>query len=149
MQALLKIHSSSPGYRGGLKLLCASALALCASLALAQEVKLQLSGDAEVPAVETTAVGSGTFKIAPDKSLTGNVTTTGIMGTMAHIHEGAAGANGRVLIPLQQDGAGKWAVPPGTKLSEEQYTAFKAGKLYVNVHSAAHPGGEIRAQLKP
>jgi hypothetical protein len=40
-------------------------------------------------------------------------------------------------------------VPEGSKLTDEQYAAFKAGNLYVNVHSAEHKGGEIRTQLKP
>jgi len=40
-------------------------------------------------------------------------------------------------------------VPEGTKLSEPQYQAYKAGELYVNVHSAENKGGEIRGQLTP
>jgi CHRD domain len=39
--------------------------------------------------------------------------------------------------------------PPGAKLSTEQLRSFKAGELYVNVHSEANKGGEIRAQLAP
>jgi hypothetical protein len=40
-------------------------------------------------------------------------------------------------------------VPDNAKLTEEQYRRFQMGELYVNVHSAAHPDGEIRGQLKP
>ena len=37
----------------------------------------------------------------------------------------------------------------GSKLTDEQYASFKSGNLYVNVHTAEHKPGEIRAQLKP
>jgi len=46
-------------------------------------------------------------------------------------------------------GENMWAVPSGMKLTDAQYAAFKAGDLYVNVHSAQHQGGEVRGQLKP
>jgi len=39
------------------------------------------------------------------------------------------------------------SVTDGAKLTEAQYESYKAGKLYVNVHSAANPGGEIRGQI--
>jgi hypothetical protein len=42
-----------------------------------------------------------------------------------------------------------WSIPAGAKLNDAQYDAFKSGNLYVNVHSAQHKGGEIRAQLRP
>jgi len=77
------------------------------------------------------------------------VKTTGVNGTMAHIHNGAAGKNGPVIVPLTKDGDGAWTVPPGAKLTDAQYAAFRAGDLYVNVHSAQHQSGEIRGQLKP
>ena len=116
---------------------------------LAEDVKVTLSGDHEVPPVKTSAAGSGTITINADKTVSGSVTTSGIAGTAAHIHEGAMGKNGGVAVPLTKSGDNGWAVPPGAKLTDDQYKAFKAGDLYVNVHSAANKGGEIRGQLKP
>jgi hypothetical protein len=75
--------------------------------------------------------------------------TTGVDGVAAHIHVGSAGKNGPVIIPLTKTGDGVWSVPGGAKLTDAQYDSFKAGDLYVNVHSAKYKGGEIRGQLKP
>jgi hypothetical protein len=129
-------------------LLAAGALAW-AGVAGAEQVQVKLAGSAEVPPVKTDASGQGTITINSDKTVSGEVSTKDIDGTMAHIHDAAAGKNGPIIIPLKKDGSGKWAVPSGAKLTDAQYKAFQAGDLYVNVHSAAHPGGEIRAQLKP
>jgi hypothetical protein len=108
---------------------------------------LALSGSNEVPPVSTSASGKGTIVVHPDRSVTGSITTDGIKATAAHIHEGAAGQNGPVIIPLTQEG-NTFKVPANAKLTEAQYASYKAGRLYVNVHSAAYPGGELRAQLK-
>jgi hypothetical protein len=48
-----------------------------------------------------------------------------------------------------KSGESVWSVPAGARLTDAQYDAFKAGNLYVNVHTAAHKGGEIRGQLNP
>ena len=117
--------------------------------AFGADVKVALSGDQEVPAVKTAAAGSGTITIADDKSVSGSVTTTGVAATMAHIHMAGAGKNGPVIVPLEKNGDNGFKVPAGAKLTDDQMKAFKAGDLYVNVHSAANPGGEIRSQLKP
>ena len=116
--------------------------------ALAVDVKVVLKGEEEVPPVKTSAAGTGIIAIANDNMIAGSVNTTGVQGTAAHIHEGAPGKNGAVIIPLTKNGD-SYMVPPNTKLSDSQLASFKAGNLYVNVHSAANPGGEIRGQLKP
>jgi len=109
-----------------------------------------LSGAEEVPPVTTSASGSGTITVKDDKSVSGSVTTTGVAGTAAHIHTGAKGRNGPVIVPLTKSSDGNtWTVPEGRTLTDAQYEAYKAGNLYVNVHSAANKGGEVRGQLKP
>jgi hypothetical protein len=118
-------------------------------LAMAGATQVMLNGSQEVPPVQTAATGKGTITVNDDKSVSGSVTTKGVKGTMAHIHEAAPGQNGGVAIPLTQKGDNEWVVPSGAKLNDAQYEAYKAGNLYVNVHSDANKGGEIRGQLKP
>ena len=110
--------------------------------------RVSLSGAEQNPPVTTSASGNGSFKVDSDKTITGSVTTTGMAGTVAHIHTGAKGSNGPVTIPLTKNGD-TYSVPPNTKLTDAQYEDFKAGRLYVNVHSAQHKPGEIRAQIQP
>ena len=118
-------------------------------VASAADVKVMLSGSQEVPAVTTSASGSGTITVGDDMSISGSVMTTGIAGTAAHIHMAAAGQNGPVAVALTKSGDSGWAVPAGAKLTDAQFAAFKAGNLYVNVHSDANMGGEIRGQINP
>jgi hypothetical protein len=117
--------------------------------AYAGDVKVTLTGAEEVPAVTTSATGTGTITVKDDKSVSGTVTTKGVEGLAAHIHAAPAGKNGPPIVPLEKGADGAWKVPANAKLTDEQYAAFKAGGLYVNVHSAANKGGEIRGQLKP
>ncbi len=125
------------------------ALAAFAGSAFAVDVKVSLTGAEETPPVTTMASGSGTISISADKSVSGIIKTTGIEGTVAHIHVGAPGQAGPPIITLVKTADAVWSVPAGSKLTDEQYASFKAGNLYVNVHSAEHKPGEIRAQLKP
>jgi len=137
--------------RFNLPLAVASAglLLIGAGLATAGDSKVSLTGADEVPAVTTSATGAGTITVGADKSVTGSVTTKGIAGTVAHVHLGATGKNGPPVITLTKTSDNVWSVPEGSKLTDEQFASYKAGDLYVNVHSAEHKGGEIRAQLKP
>jgi hypothetical protein len=130
-------------------LIAAAALALSMGAASATDVKVKLTGAEETPPVTTSASATGTITIAADKSVSGSLKTTGIDGTVAHIHTGAPGEAGPPIITLTKGEGGVWSVPAGSKLTDEQYASFKAGNLYVNVHSAEHKPGEIRAQLKP
>jgi hypothetical protein len=132
----------------------ASSLAFAALLAgsfagNAMAADLKLTGDQEVPANTSTAIGTGNISVAADGAVTGSVAAPTIPGMAAHIHVGAAGVNGPVIIPLTGSAGGVWTVPAGAKLTAEQMDAYKAGNLYVNVHTPDHKGGEIRTQLKP
>ena len=111
-------------------------------------MKVSLTGAEEVPAVNTDAKGTGSFRVAEDGTISGSVTTEGMQGMMAHIHQAAKGQNGPVIVPLTKNGD-TYSVPDGKKLTQAQMDALKAGNLYVNVHSAQNKGGEVRAQLQP
>jgi hypothetical protein len=132
-----------------IRLLCATLLLTSVATVFAHPPALELSGAQEVPAVTTEAKGIAIITVGPDKSVQGSVRTSAIVATMAHIHMAEPGKNGPVIIPLTKTSDSEWSVPPGAVLTDEQYAAFKAGSLYVNVHSDAHKPGEIRAQLKP
>ena len=67
---------------------------------------------------------------------------------MAHIHRGAKGQNGPVVVPLTKNGD-TYSVPAGRKLTAEQMKDWKAGNFYVNVHTARNKGGEVRGQINP
>jgi hypothetical protein len=114
-----------------------------------------LKGENEVPVpVTTTATGGATFVVNP---LTGAVNYTlnftGVTSaTMAHVHLGAAGTNGPVQFWLW-DPAGVQATSdlPATGVftpTLAQVSQWLQGNMYVNVHSAANPGGEIRGQIE-
>ena len=124
------------------------ALAACAGMG-DQSTQVSLSGAQEVPAVNTAASGTGTVKVAADKSVSASIKTQGVAGVAAHIHEGASGSNGPVIVPMNKTSDNEWTTAPGAKLTDSQYESYKAGRLYFNVHSAQNKGGEIRGQIRP
>jgi hypothetical protein len=126
-------------------------VATMAVLAVSQTMggqQVTLSGASEVPPVTTSATGTATVTIKDDRSVAVAVTVKDMTPTASHIHEGAAGANGPVIVPFTKTGDNTFASAPDAKLTDAQYAAYKAGNLYVNVHSAKNPGGEIRGQIK-
>jgi hypothetical protein len=123
-------------------------VAACATMG-GKTVNVALSGAEEVPPVATSASGQGSFTVGEDKSVSGSITVKGLSPFAAHIHTGARGANGPVAIGLEKSVDAGWAVPKGAKFTDAQYEAFKAGNTYVNVHTPANKGGEIRGQLRP
>jgi hypothetical protein len=134
------------GLAAGLLAACSSMHSMMAGAAGGEQVKL--TGANEVPAVSTSASGSGTVTVGDDCTVQANIKVTGMKPTAAHIHQGAAGANGKVLVPFEKKGDDTFVAPAGAKLDEQGCADYKAGKTYVNVHSDAHKAGEIRAQLK-
>jgi mono/diheme cytochrome c family protein len=104
------------------------------------------------PSTNSAATGTGqiTFNLVTG-AVTGGITLSGITATMAHIHDGIAGTNGPVIVNFVQSGTdpNRWDAQTGAVLTADQVTALLAGQLYVNVHTAAFPNGEIRGQLRP
>lgn len=142
------MNPSSPATPGRhLSLLPLLLLLAAGGLQAETPMAISLSGGAEVPAVISPASGSGRITIKSDRSISGSIKVAGMAPTMAHIHEGAVGMNGPPIITLNQGLDSIYAVPAGARLSQAQYASFAAGKLYINVHSARYPAGEIRAQL--
>ena len=139
--------SNSP--RAALRRVAPLALLILASASLHAEppMSISLNGAAEVPPVATSASATGQIAVLPDRTVSGSIKISGMVPTMAHIHEAAVGKNGPPIVTLSKAPNDSYAVPAGTRLSEAQYTSYAAGNLYVNVHSAQHPDGEIRAQL--
>ena len=131
---------------GAALVLALSTFGSYSSIAAAADIEVTLASNQEVPPSRSAATGIGTIVVGIDRSVSGSVTTTGIAGTAAHIHEAATGKNGRVIIALAKVG-NTYTVPAGAKLSDTQFASFQLGNLYINVHSVAYPGGEIRGQL--
>lgn len=144
------------------------ATVLTVSLGLAAEkgFRAKLSGHEVVPAVKTKAKGEAEFKLSKDgKELSYKLTVKNIENvTAAHIHKGKKGQSGPPLAGLfagpKKEGKFSGVLAEGTvtdkelmgelqgKPLDELVKLIKSGDLYVNVHTDAHPDGEIRGQIR-
>ena len=112
----------------------------------------ELSGEQEVPAVDTRASGLAAITLDESSSMVSihvnNERLDDANG--AHLHSGFGGDTGPVEIGLNQDGsaASHWFAED-EMLSAEQLGALLAGGTYINVHSPDHGPGEIRGQVIP
>lgn len=135
----------------------AGAAALWAGPTLAassEKFQTELSGANQVPPVDTKGTGTADFHYNPTSHrLSWSISYKDLSSpvTMAHIHEGASGANGKVLVWLTKKGASDNPSPikGATTLTEDQAKAIMSGNTYVNVHTKDHPSGEIRGQITP
>jgi hypothetical protein len=124
---------------------------LAASSAFAEQVKMKadLSATQEVP--PNTSQGKGNADITFDtasKQLTWTVNYSGLSGpaTAAHFHGPAeSGKNAGVAVPIPNQATSP--VTGSHTLTDAQANDLLAGRYYVNVHTAANPGGEIRGQV--
>ena len=126
------------------------AFLLCgAARAQQTNFKADLSGTSEVPPVTSPGTGSATAALDPaTKTLTWTVTYSGLSGpaTAGHIHGPAApGANAGVLIPFKPPLESP--IKGSATLTDAQISDLEAGRTSINLHTAAHPPGEIRGQL--
>ena len=139
--------------RGAAAGVFALALAGCAQMGMGnsgmETYRATLSGMQEVPPALTAGTGTAEVTVnTTTMAMTYTVTYSGLTGpaTAGHIHGPApAGANAGVKVPFASV-AQSPATGSGT-LNAEQYADLKAGRYYVNIHTARNPGGEIRGQL--
>jgi hypothetical protein len=108
-----------------------------------------LTGAEETPPNASTGKGWGVITVDPnDRSFHARVVSTGVADNAAHIHQGAPGVAGPIVIPMQKQPRSFIWETTGT-LTAAQEASLRAGNLdyYFNVHSPTFPAGEIRGQI--
>jgi len=127
-------------------------LARTPSYAATESFKADLKGSSEVPPNETKGTGTVTATYDPaTKELSWKGSYSGLTGdvTAAHFHGPAeVGKNAGVQIWISEKGKPFESPFKGSaKLSDAQASDLMNGQWYVNIHTKANPGGEIRGQL--
>lgn len=114
----------------------------------------KLNGAQQVPVNSSTALGVAGLTLNPTRdTLCVNVGWTGLTSALTglHIHEGAPGMNGPVLVDLMPFISGDHAMGmiTGAALTPELIAMHLRGELYVNLHTTNNPNGEIRGHVLP
>jgi CHRD domain len=127
---------------------CALAVAM-GGQARAEVVNLKatMNASSEVPATSSKGTGTvtATYDTASKKlSWKGSYADLSGPATAAHFHVGEPGKNGPVAVPITPNTS---PFEGSATLTDAQAADLLAGKWYVNVHTAANKGGEIRGQV--
>jgi CHRD domain len=136
-------------------LLATTFLAACAGMASADSRVLvaYLDGGNELPALgDPDAFGVATVTlISPGAICYSIVLQNAVAATAAHIHSGAAGVAGAIVIPLPVNALVPIRIANCVAAAPATITAIRNApeNFYVNVHNAAFPGGAARGQLQP
>ena len=141
----------APWHAAGAALLLLAGCAMQAPAQVPELYEASLDGPQEVPAVTTAGKGQARFDVDARGTLRWSVGHEGLSGpvTAAHVHgPGGPGQNAPVLVPLNPDP--RTASFSGqAHITPEQRTQLESGQWYVNLHTARHPDGEIRGQIRP
>jgi CHRD domain len=124
-----------------------SGLAITPALAEMLAFKADLKGAGETPPADSTGTGTAQVNIDTDKKeVTWTIQYSGLTGdaTAAHFH-GAAAAGEKAGPEIDISGRIENGSAP---LTDAQLADFQAGKIYVNIHTAKFPDGEIRGQVE-
>jgi len=114
------------------------------------QFSVTLNGAAEVPAVAVPGSGSATVTLDKgSKMLTWNVAYSGLTGPARAAHFHGPAAPGVIANPIVPITVSNSPMTGTAQLTDAQIADLVAGKWYVNIHTAANGGGEIRGQVVP
>ncbi|TAD90151.1 MAG: CHRD domain-containing protein [Bacteroidetes bacterium] len=109
-------------------------------------------GNREVPIANTNAVGTAWVRITADNNVYSNINVVNLAAgetlTAAHIHTGAIGANGPVLVNILPNGVTDFGRTVKIPITQLQASGLTSNPLYLNAHSTRFPGGVVRGQVR-
>lgn len=119
--------------------------------------KVELTPDQVVVSPNDPPVSSNASAVAgltlfiDTGQLVGTVSISGLSPTKVHLHEGAAGTTGAMVVAFEmaRNDLTTWRIPDDSALSLDQIQLFLNGDMYLNIHSVSYPSGELRGQVEP